>query len=180
MNRLALVSIAVGALAVVVRLPGLVAPAKFRDHMVKFPRSVIWGKILMGIAAAVAWWIMYHAATDEWKWAQPLILVGVPVAYALVINFAPHYLALRGLAALMLMAAKVLVDAADASDSPWRLIVTGFAYLWVVAAIWMTVAPHHFRDLIGFVMANDKRCRLACSAGIAVGLGLIALGSFAY
>jgi hypothetical protein len=60
------------------------------------------------------------------------------------------------------------------------LIVTGFAYLWVVAAIWMTVAPHHFRDLIGFMMANDKRCRLACSAGITVGLGLIALGSFAY
>ena len=180
MTRLAFVSIAVGTLAVVSRLPGVLAPAKFRDHMVKFPRSAIWGKLLMGIAAAIAWWIMYHAATDEWKWAQPLILIGVPVAYVLVINFAPHYLAMRGMAALMLMLAKVMVDAADGSDSPLRLIVTVLAYLWVGAAVWMTVAPHHFRDLIGYLMANDKRCRLACSAGIVVGLALIALGYCAY
>jgi hypothetical protein len=176
MTRLAIVSIAVGALTVAVRVPGILAPAKYREHMVRFPRSELWGRILMGIAAAIAWWIMYHAATDEWKWAQPLILIGVPAAYALVINFAPHYLAMRGMAALMLMLAKVMVDAADVSDSPLRLIVTVLAYLWVVAAIWMTVAPHHFRDIIGYLMANDKRCRLACSAGIGVGLVLVVLG----
>lgn len=148
--------------------------------MIQFPRSELWGRILLGIAAAIAWWIMYHAATDEWKWAQPFILVGVPVAYFLAIKFAPHYLALRGTAALSLMLAKVMVDAADLSDTQWRLIVTVLAYLWVAAAIWMTVAPHHFRDLIGFMMANDKRCRIACSAGIAVGGMLVLLGVFVY
>src|SRR6266446_6355121 len=141
MTRLAIVSVAAGVFVVAARLPGLLAPAKYREHAIKFPRSELWGRVLMGIAAAIAWWIMYHAATDEWKWAQPLILIGVPVAYVLVINFAPHYLAMRGTAALLLMLAKVMVDAADASDSPLRLIVTVLAYLWVVAAIWMTVAP---------------------------------------
>jgi hypothetical protein len=180
MTRLAIVSIAVGALVVAARLPGLLAPAKYREHLIKFPRSILWGRVLMGLAAAIAWWIMYHAATDEWKWAQPYILIGVPVAYFLVVKFAPHYLAMRGAAALMLMAAKVMVDAADWSESPLRLIITVFAYLWVIGAIWMTVAPHHFRDLIGFMMANDKRCRAACSAGVVVGLGLIMLGVLAY
>lgn len=180
MTRLALVSIAVGTLAVATRIPGIIAPAKFREHMKDFPRSVFWGKLLIGIAAAIAWWIMYHAATDEWKWAQPFILVGVPATYFLVINFAPHYLALRGAAALSLMLAKVMVDAADLSDAPLRLIVTTLAYLWVIAAIWMTVAPHHFRDLIGFMMANDQRCRRSCGAGIAVGVVLVALGLFVY
>src|SRR2546425_2023226 len=180
MARLAIVSIAVGALSVAARVPGIVAPARYREHLVQFPRSEFWGKILMGIAAAIAWWIMYHAATDEWKWAQPLILIGVPAAYFLVINFAPHYLAMRGAAALHLMVAKLMVDAADLSDAPLRLVVTVLAYLWVVSAIWMTVAPHHFRDLIGFMMANDKRCRRVCTTGIAVGLVLIALGMFIY
>jgi hypothetical protein len=180
MTRLAIVSTIAGAVVVAARLPGLLAPAKYREQAVEFPRSVLWGRVLMGIAAAIAWWVMYHAATDEWKWAQPYILVGVPVAYFLVINFAPNYLAMRGLAALMLMAAKQMVDAADWHESPLRLIVTVFAYLWVVAAIWMTVAPHHFRDLIGFVSANDKRCRAACGAGVVVGLALIALGVFVY
>ncbi len=180
MTRLAIVSIAVGALVVAARLPGLLEPAKYREHVIKFPRSMLWGRVLMGVAAAIAWWIMYHAATDEWKWAQPYILIGVPVAYALVINFAPSYLAMRGVAALMLMLAKHMVDAADGSGVPSRLVVTVLAYLWVVAAIWMTVAPHHFRDLIGFMMATDKRCRLACTTGITVGLVLIALGVFVY
>ena len=177
---LKLVSILAGAVVVAIRLPGVVVPTKYREHLIKFPRSIWWGRVLMGLAAAIAWWIMYHAATDEWKWAQPYILIGVPVAYALVINFAPSYLAMRGAAALHLMAAKVMVDAADWSETPWRLVVTVLAYLWVVAAIWMTVAPHHFRDLIGFMMANDKRCRAACSAGIVVGLTLVALGVFVY
>src|SRR5436309_1027091 len=180
MTRLALVSTAVGGLIVAARIPAVVAPAKFREHAVRFPRSAVWGRVLMGIAAAIAWWIMYHAATDEWRWAQPLILVGVPVAYVLVINFAPNYLAMRGSAALMLMIAKQMVDAADASESPWRLIVTVLAYLWVIGAIWMTATPHHIRDFIGFWTANDNRCRLANGAGLVVGLALVALGVFVY
>lgn len=180
MTKLAIVSIVVGVASVAARLPGILSSGKFREHMIQFPRSEVWGKVLIGIAALVSWWVMFHAATDEWKWAQPLVLVGVPAVFFLVINFAPHYLALRGMAALMLMLAKVMLDAADISDAPLRLIVTVLAYLWVIAAIWMTVAPHHFRDLIGYIMANDKRCRHACVAGIAVGVALIALGLFAY
>jgi hypothetical protein len=180
MIQLSTISILVGAFTVAMRLPGVVTPAKFREHAVRFPRAVLPGQILMGIAAAIAWWIMYHAATDEWKWAQPFILVGVPVAYFLVAKFGTHYLSVRALAALMLMLAKVMVTAADASETPWRLVVTVLAYLWVVAAIWMTVAPHHLRDAIGFFMANDQRCRAACSVGIVVGLVLVGLGIFVY
>src|SRR5438552_17380995 len=127
MSSLVIVSIADGAFTVAARVPGVLATARYREHLVQFPRSEFWGKILMGIAAAIAWWTMYHAATDEWKWAQPLILIGVPAAYFLVINFAPHYLAMRGMAALMLMLAKVMVDAADLSDTALRLVITVFA-----------------------------------------------------
>ena len=180
MTRLSLISILAGTLAIAVRLPGVLAPATFRAVAVKFPRNVPVGRILMGIVAAIVWWVMYHAATDEWKWAQPLIFIGVPVAYLLVVNFGTQYLPLRAVAALLLLIAKQMVDAADASLAPGRLVVTVVAYLWVVAAIWLTVAPHHFRDILGFVMANDKRCRLACSAGIVVGLALVSLGVLAY
>lgn len=180
MIQLSTISILVGAFTVAARLPGVLAPAKFREYAVKFPRAVLPGRILMGIAAAIAWWIMYHAATDEWKWAQPFILFGVPVAYYLVAKFGTHYLAVRAMAALMLMLAKVMVTAADVSETPWRLVVTVLGYLWVVAAIWMTVAPHHLRDAIGFFMANDQRCRGVCAAGVVVGVGLVLLGVFVY
>ncbi|MEI8315621.1 MAG: hypothetical protein WCG79_09250 [Verrucomicrobiota bacterium] len=174
------ISILAGTLAIAVRLPGVLAPATFRSAAIKLPRNVPIGRILMGLVAAIVWWVMYHAATDEWKWAQPLIFIGVPVAYLLVANFGTQYLTLRAVAALLLLIAKQMIDAADASLAPGRLVVTVVAYLWVVTAIWMTVAPHHFRDLLGFLMANDRRCRLACSAGIVVGLALVVLGVFVY
>jgi uncharacterized membrane protein (DUF485 family) len=180
MTRLGLVSSLVGGFLVATRLPGIIWPEKFREHALKFPRSMLWGRILMGIAAAIAWAVMYNAASDEWAWARPLILIGVPIAYWLVIQYGTHFLAMRAVAALTLLIARQMVDAADASDLPFRLFVTILAYIWVVAAIWVTIAPHHFRDLLSYFMANDKRCRAACSFGAGLGVLLVALGVFVY
>jgi hypothetical protein len=180
MTRLALASTILGALIVAGRLPGVLFPEKFREFALKFPRSVWLGRVLMAIAAVWVWIVMYHAATDEWAWARPLIVIGIPVAYWLVIQFGETFLAVRATAALMLLIAKIMVDATDASELASRLVVTVLAYLWVVAAAWMTIAPHQLRDAIQFMMANNTRCRLACSIGAAVGALLLALGMFVY
>lgn len=178
--NLKLISITIGLFMLLVRLPGVLAPQKYREFAVKFPRNIFLGRVLMGIVAAIVWWIMYHAATDEWKWAQPVVFIGVPVAYWLVYQFGTPYLAMRATAALMLLAAKQMLNATDVSEAPLRLVVVIFAYLWVITAIWLASAPHHFRDLIGWTMANDQRCRAACLAGSLVGVALIGLGLFAY
>jgi hypothetical protein len=170
----------VGAVMIAGRLPGVLAPAKFRDWARAFPRSVLWGRVLIGIAGAWAGIVMYGAATEDWAWAKPLIVIGVPVAYGLVIQFGASYLALRGLAALLLLVSKVILDAADASDNPWRLVVTTLVYLWVIAAIWMASAPHHIRDVIQWSTATDNRCRALCSLGVALGAVLIGLGALIY
>jgi hypothetical protein len=180
MTQLAMVSTALGVLVVAGRLPGVIWPEKFRAFALAFPRSVVWGRVLMGIASAIAWVVVYRAATDDWAKFRPLVVIGVPVAYWLVIKFAQPFLAVRGAAALMLLLARVMVYVTDASDVPSRLVVTTLAYVWVIAAIWMTIAPHHVRDLIQFVMANNRRCRLACGGGVALGILLVGLGLFVY
>jgi hypothetical protein len=182
MTQLAMISTVVGAAIIMLRLPGVIWPAKFREQAVKFPRSVLVGRILMAIVALVVWWVMYHAAldSDDWRWTRPFIVPGVPLAYYLVARYGTTYLSMRATAALMLLVAKQMVDATDLSDNPLRLIVTTLAYLWVVAAIWMTIAPHHFRDLIGWATANNKRCRWLCAFGTAVGAVLVWLGTSVY
>jgi len=100
MTRLAITSTIVGAAMIVGRLPGVVASARFTVQAQKFSRSVLWGRILMGICAVWAGIIVYNAATDDWAWARPLIVIGVPIAYWLVVQYADQFLALRGLAAL--------------------------------------------------------------------------------
>jgi len=180
MTRLAITSAILGAAFIAARLPGVVAPEKFRAHARKFPRSVMWGRILIGVAAVWAGISVYRAATDDWAWARPLVVIGVPIAYWLVIQYADQFLAIRGTAAILLLIAKVALDAADRSDVPWRLVVTVLAYLWVCAAMWMAVAPHQVRDWIGVVTANNARCRAACGVGVAIGALLVMLGLFVY
>ena len=201
MTRLAIISTLVGAGIFGARVPGILWPEPFRNWAVKFPRSVVWGRVLLGLAALIAWVVVYRVARDTaqeevlvpmptaplaalfhliFAYGPVLVVVGFPVAYWLVIRYGNQFLAIRGLAALLLLLAKQMLDAADLSDLPARLVVTVLAYLWVVAAIWMTTAPHHLRDVIGWVMASNTRCRIACSAGAALGIGLVLLGLFVY
>ena len=180
MTRLAITSTILGAAIIAGRLPGVFAPEMFNVHARKFPRSVLWGRILMGICAVWAGIVMYNAAVDEFAWLKPLVVIGVPIAYWLVIQFADQFLAIRGVAALLLLIAKVTLNAADLSDSPSRLIVTVLAYLWVCVAVWMASAPHQVRDWLNFVTANATRCRTTCTLGAAVGVFLVLLGLFVY
>ena len=193
MTQLAIISTILGVTVIAARLPGVIAPAKFRAYAVKFPRSIWWGRILMGIATIWAGIVLFGAATnavtDEiratgsagiWALGRPLVIIGVPVGFWLVIQFANQFLAVRGGAALMLLIAKVMVDAADASDLTARLVITVMAYLMVIAGTWMAIAPHHMRDVIGVLMASDQRCRAVCSVGVAGGVILVALGLFVY
>jgi hypothetical protein len=179
---LSTLSTVIGAIIIALRLPGIIAPEKYRNFAVKFPRSVLYGRILISIVAAIVWVVMFRAArdSDDWRWAQPIVVVGVPVAVFLVYRYGVHYLALRATAAVMLLTAKLMVDATDVSEVELRLFVTTLAYIWVVAAIWMTVAPHHFRDLIGWAMANNQRCRVLCSWGTLLGVILVLLGTLVY
>jgi hypothetical protein len=180
MTRLAITSTILGAAIIVGRVPGVIAPDKFSAEARKFPRSVLWGRILMGISAVWAGIVMYNAAVDDFAWLKPVVVIGVPIAYWLVIQFADQFLAIRGLAALMLLIAKVVLNAADVSDSPLRLVVTVLAYIQVCAAVWMASAPHQVRDCVTFMTANTTRCRAACSLGAAVGVFLVLLGLFVY
>ena len=180
MTRLAITSTIIGVATIAGRLPGVVAPKQFGECLRKLPRSVIWGRILMGICAIWAGIVMFNAATDDWAWARPLVVIGVPVAYFLVIQFADQFLALRAAAALLLLISKLMVDAADQSELPMRLVVTVLAYVYVCLAVWIASAPNQMRDVIGFITANNMRCRLACFLGSLLGVLLVVLGLCVY
>jgi hypothetical protein len=179
-NPLPLVAVILGTFLMATRLPGVVAPGKFRAAALQFPRSVWVGRIVMLVVAVWAGYRMYGAATDEWAWARTPVVLGVPTAYVLIIFCAEQFLAVRATAALMLLVANVAVRAADLHESPWRLVVTVLAYVWVVAAIWMAAAPNHCRDALQWLMASDGRCRTVCGVGLGLGAVLVVLGTFVY
>jgi len=180
MTHLAIASTVIGGVTIAGRLPGVFAPDQFSDFARKFPRSVIWGRVLAAIAALWAAIIMYNAAVDDFAWLKPIVVIGMPIAYWLVIQFADQFLAIRAQAALLLLVAKVVLNAADLSDQPSRLVITVLAYLWVCAAIWMASAPHQVRDVIGFITAKRGRCRISSLVGVVFGVVLVVLGLCVY
>lgn len=177
---LAVVSGVIGMGLMLSRLPGVIVPGAFREQALRFPRSVLWGRVLMFFVTILAGVNLYHAASDEWAWARPFVILAVPVAYWLVIQYGDSFLSVRAAGALLLFLAKLMVTAADRSDHPWRLVVTVLAYIWVVAGIWMAAAPHQVRDVLKILMANDRRCRIACAVSALLGAGLVLLGTFVY
>jgi hypothetical protein len=193
MTLLAIYAVILGILMVATRLPGLVKPEVFRRHALAFPRSVWWGRILFAVVAAWAGFVLHGAlhemAADAqreggrvglWMGLRTAVPLATPLAYWLVIKFGAPYLSIRAGSALLLLVGNHLVRAADMSMDASRLVVTTLVYAWVVVAIWGTVAPHHMRDAIGFLMANDQRCRVTCGTGVTLGVVLLVLGMFVY
>ncbi len=174
------VAIAVGTAIVAARLPGVLKPQAYRDWLRKFPRAVVPGIVFLSIA--LVWCLIIVNGAREDGMAVPknavyLFLVGI---YIGLIALKFDFLAVRGLAILLLMVAKIVVDSANQLETPWRLVMTVLAYVWAIAGMWFTVSPYRLRDLIEWATDTESRTRTLSVVGCLFGLALIALGLFVY
>lgn len=179
-HGLSVMAALLGGWWLVSRLPGLFSPERYSELLRKIPRAVWPGRILMAVVALWSGIRLYGAATDEWAWARGPVVLGVPLAYALVIHFADQFLTVRAAAALMLLIANEALRAADWHPSPWRLVVTVLSYVWVVTAIWMAAWPYQYRDVLFYICASPSRCRWACALGVGVGAFVVLLAVSVY
>ena len=178
MMQLKLSSLAVllGLLVAVPQIYGLLKPAAFREALRKFPRSANWGYVLMFIGTS--WFLvnLQQESIADFSQYKPLMLAGFAVLGVLTCIYVSDFLAVRGLALVLMLLAKLMVDTARWADSPWRLVITGWAYLLVIAGMWFTISPWRLRDLINWKTANDQRVRLLSGLRLAFGLFVAILG----
>src|SRR5207247_8207333 len=90
--------------------------------------------------------------------------------------FVHDFLPVRGLAVLLMLVAKLLVDTARWVDTEWRLVITTLAYVWVVAGMWFTISPWRLRDLLLWGTANETRVRFGSMIRLGLALLLVVLG----
>ena len=77
-------------------------------------------------------------------------------------------------------AARTMVDSARWVPSDWRLVLTCWAYVWVIAGMWFTISPWRLRDLITWATANEKRIRLLSGLRFGFGVFVLLLGLTVY
>ena len=155
---------------------GLLKPGAFGSALRKFPRSEAWGLILMPLGTV---WFLWNLKTDDiadFAAFKPIMFIGFAVVGFGACVFVRDFLAVRGLAVVVLLLAKLTLDTARCVDTSWRLVLVVWAYRWVVLALWFTISPWRMRDLIGFLTANERRIRVASAVRLAFGLLVLLLG----
>jgi len=90
--------------------------------------------------------------------------------------FVRDFLAVRGLAIVLLLLAKLMVDTARWAHTEWRLVIVTWAYGLVVAGMWFTISPWRLRDLIDWATRTDRRVRVGSGLRLAFGLFVVILG----
>lgn len=171
-----------GLLLAVPAVFGLTAPEKFKAAMRRFPRSNSWGYFLMLLGT---FWFVHNVSQEQVADFQSYkrILLGF---FALVgiasCVFVRDYLAVRGAAVVMLLLAKWMVDTGRPllDETSWVILWQAWAYLFVVAGIWLTVSPWRMRDLINWATETDQRIRITCGARLVFCLLIVLLGATVY
>lgn len=170
-------------LGLAVALPqiyGLLKPGAFGAALRKFPRSEVWGMILMPLGTV---WFLWNLKTDDiadFAAFKPILFIGFAVVGFGACAFVRDFLAVRGLAVVVLLLAKFTLDTARWVDTEWRLVLVVWAYVWVVLALWFTVSPWRMRDMINFLTATDQRVRIGSVFRLAFGILVLLLGLTAF
>ena len=151
-------------------------PAKFREAVRKFPRSEPWGYALMLLGTAWFLWNLDQENISDFAAYKKALLIGFAAVGVATCIYVRDFLAVRGLAVVFLLLAKLMVDTARWEDTGWRLVIVTWAYVLVIAGMWFTVSPWRLRDLLNWGTATDQRVRLGCGLRLAFGLFVIALG----
>jgi hypothetical protein len=178
--KLSTLAVILGLIVALPQVYGLLKPAEFAANVRKFPRSLPWGVALMLLGTA---WFLYYFSLEsvsDFNAYKPMLMcffgaVGVASCF-----FVQDYLAVRGLAVVLMLAAKLMVDNARWADTDWRLVIISWAYLLVAAGIWFTIWPWHMRDLLNWGTANEKRVRVGSGLRLAFGLLVTVLGLTAF
>jgi hypothetical protein len=175
-----LATLLVGLVLLVLGSLLLVDSSFVRSALKAFPRSKTASYVFFGGAAA---WFLSRVAVlseaDFGQFRQPLF-IGFLIVAVLAFFYVTEFLAVRGLAALVLLAAgPLLYPAYGEYDIPMRLFLVSAVYLALTAALWLGAQPWRLRDWIECLQRMPGRARIA-GAGLA-GYGLLLVGvAFTY
>jgi len=144
-----------------------------------FPRSTGAAYLLLGTAAA---WFLYKVMNlgpaEFGQYKNILFLVFLITAVG-SFYYVPDFLAVRGLAALTLLTAGVLLDAAYMQLPTSRLFLVSFIYLAIIISLILGASPYRLRDFFEWLYRSESRPRIL--GGLFAAYGLLLLGvAFSY
>lgn len=180
--KLSLLSILLGAGMSVPQIYGLANPQKFAVSVRKFPRNLTAGIFLMLLGTAWFVWNVNHEPIADFSAFKPYMMAGFIAVGVLSCIFIQDFLAVRGLAVVMLLLGKLMVDTGrpHLGESPFVLVIQAWAYVLIVMGIWFTITPWKLRDILNFATATETRTRLGSAIRLSFAAFIVILGLTAF
>ncbi len=143
-----------------------------------FPRSRAATILLFGLASVWFLYRVWNLSLADFGEYRNLLFVFFLALAALSFTSVPDFLAVRGLAGLMLLAADPLLAAGYMRYDFPSLVLASVTYLGIFAALWLGAQPYRMRDFLEWLFRTPARPRMLGTLGVAVGL-LLTISSFA-
>jgi hypothetical protein len=180
--KLSTLSIILGLGMGLPQIYGIVNPQKFAASVRKFPRNVPIGIVLMLLGTAWFLWNLNQESISDFAPYRKYLFMFFAVIGICSCLFVQDYLAVRGLAVVFLLLAKLMVDSGRPmlGVTHWTLVIQTWAYALVIAGIWLTISPWRLRDLLNWATANESRVRIGSAIRLGFGLFVATLGLTAF
>ncbi len=139
-----------------------------------FPRSKT--AALLAFGGASAWFLLTYVANlgpADFGEYRNLLFAGFAVIAILSFFQVPDFLAVRGLAALLLLYATEVLGTAYGMPQATRLFLVVVIYLSIIIALYLAAVPYRLRDFFCLLFDNPLRPRLC--GGIIGAYGLLLL-----
>ncbi len=145
-----------------------------------FPRSSSAAVVFFG--AGALWFLkeVWHLSPADFGEYRTFLAIGFAAVALLSFKYVPDFLAVRGLAVLVLMGAMPLLGAAYMHyEHPQRLFMVSAIYVAIAVAIYLGASPFRMRDFLEWLFQRPARGRIL--GGILAGYGLLlAIVAFTY
>ncbi len=179
---LSLLSILLGLGMAVPQVYGIAKPQKLAAAVRKFPRNLPLGVVLMLLGTAWFVWNVHNESVSDFAAFKPAMMAGFAAVGVLSCIYVRDFLAVRGLAVLLLLLAKLMLDTGrpHLGQSHWVLVIQTWAYLLVIAGMWFTAWPWRLRDLLQWGTATETRVRVGSAIRLAFAIFILLLGLTAF
>ncbi|MDR1498363.1 MAG: hypothetical protein LBS59_08170 [Puniceicoccales bacterium] len=165
-------SLAYVFLGVALLVPGtaLLSGSAFMTNKLRtFHRSTIAGVLFFGGAAAWFIWILYNLSdSDLAGLPRNWMLVFFGATALLAFRFLRDLIAIRGIAALILLSSRELLDVAY-MQQPYSLVLASTTYLLIVLSIICGALPYVFHNWLDWTLSHRIRSVIAGSGISLVG-----------
>jgi hypothetical protein len=180
--KLSLLSILLGVGMGLPQVYGLARPTQLAAVVKKFPRNLPAGIALMALGTAWFLWIVNQEPIADFAAYKPMMMIAFAAIGLLACIFVQDFLAVRGLAVVLLLLGKLMVDTGrpHLGESPFVVVIQAWAYVFVVMGIWLTITPWKLRDILNWATATEARTRLISGVRLAFATFVVILGLTAF